>query len=1093
MTSPPETDPVAADLLWQVDATGVVRGVQVAARWQGRLPQAAWVGRHWAEIVGEVTPAPGEKTPVFPVRRLALVVDPGPEAGGAADGLTEGPALRLSAPDWPGTGSAAGAEAGDRRWFELIPVPLPEGGGVLVGRDVTETRTLRLAQERRRWFDELIAAVSAAAGGQDPASLDAAVDLLLERVGAFLGAMEGALYQPGGTETAYERVRTWPAGAAGGWQLPETVAADDFPWLAPILREGRPARAFPLPATLAASGPGTAGPAGPVPVLSRGGGAPPTPSVAGWLLVPLVAGPTASGFLAFLVADLSATPVGDLDSLRILGDLLAGALERRQLEAYRAQSQERLNGILNSLEDAVWAIDPQRSTLLFVNPVAERILGRSMVELLANPGLWFEVAHPDDRPLVARWREEVEEAGQAEFQYRILRPDGERRWLFVRLWMAFSVSGAPDRIDGIATDITTRVEAEERLRAQQNLLTNLIENLQSGILVTDGQRRLKHLNRQFSRLFRASEGAACPPATAGGAAAAPVAIPATIPAASQDEGPTSGPETPSAAGQPAPVAGHEAGSEAGPGAEPPADLDWGSLVAQRLAFGQDEFLAHLEELMGARRPEIGRELELRGGQTLEQDFIPLFVDDVFQGHVWQFRDITPRKEAARALQAARQKEVEIAGKIQQTLLIGQPPEGLRGAQVASMTIPSGGVDGDFYDFLLHSPTCFDLVIGDVMGKGIPAALIGAAAKSAFLRALARLARDGATPGPGSPATAGRVEPAPSGGKAAAGTDAAGSAAAPPGPGVPAPAALTNLAHRYLTRQLIHLQRFLTLCFARFDLEARRLTFVDAGHTKALHFHPATGRCDWLAADNSPLGFDEDEVYAEGEAALQEGDILVFYSDGLTEAANPAGDLFETERLEQAIRDLQGLPPDHLLEALHQRVVDFTGSRTFDDDLTVVVVRIAQETPAGSGSSCAEAEFAADLGNLAPLREFIQVTHDRAAREILDPDRLAALILAASEGAANIVLHGLAGRAEARLRIQVWTFEDRLEVWLLYDGPEFTPPVVSEPDLTQGREGGLGLYIIREAVDEVVYDRLDARTARLALIKFAATPGRAKEP
>ena len=86
----------------------------------------------------------------------------------------------------------------------------------------------------------------------------------------------------------------------------------------------------------------------------------------------------------------------------------------------------------------------------------------------------------------------------------------------------------------------------------------------------------------------------------------------------------------------------------------------------------------------------------------------------------------------------RVREVEIGAKIQQTLLLGQPPCDLVGARVAALTIPSQPVDGDFYDFFQYSPYCLDIVVGDVMGKGIPAALLGAAIKSAPLRSLSRL-------------------------------------------------------------------------------------------------------------------------------------------------------------------------------------------------------------------------------------------------------------------------------------------------------------------------------------------------------------------
>ena len=82
------------------------------------------------------------------------------------------------------------------------------------------------------------------------------------------------------------------------------------------------------------------------------------------------------------------------------------------------------------------------------------------------------------------------------------------------------------------------------------------------------------------------------------------------------------------------------------------------------------------------------------------------------------------------------QEVEIGSVIQQTLLLGPPPGGLRSFRLATLAVPSALVDGDFYDFFRHDDGTLDVAVGDVMGKGVPAALVGAATKSQLLRAAA---------------------------------------------------------------------------------------------------------------------------------------------------------------------------------------------------------------------------------------------------------------------------------------------------------------------------------------------------------------------
>jgi GAF domain-containing protein len=94
--------------------------------------------------------------------------------------------------------------------------------------------------------------------------------------------------------------------------------------------------------------------------------------------------------------------------------------------------------------------------------------------------------------------------------------------------------------------------------------------------------------------------------------------------------------------------------------------------------------------------------------------------------------------ASSELEQAREREVEIASRIQQTLLLDRPPADVPGLRVAALTLPSQQIDGDFYTFFKHCDGSLDVIVGDVMGKGIPAALMGAATKSRLLDSLIQL-------------------------------------------------------------------------------------------------------------------------------------------------------------------------------------------------------------------------------------------------------------------------------------------------------------------------------------------------------------------
>ena len=177
--------------------------------------------------------------------------------------------------------------------------------------------------------------------------------------------------------------------------------------------------------------------------------------------------------------------------------------EREQVGKLLQASEEKLESILNSLEEVVWSVDVTTSNLLFLNPAAQRVYGRSVAELLENPDLRLESIHPEDRDRV-----ELSLASALnhsnELEYRIVQPDGNIRWVWERSRLIHNDQGLADRRDGIIYDITKRKEVEEQLsyEATHDSLTNLpnrsafIERVEQAI-----QYGRKHPNYLFAVLF----------------------------------------------------------------------------------------------------------------------------------------------------------------------------------------------------------------------------------------------------------------------------------------------------------------------------------------------------------------------------------------------------------------------------------------------------------------------------------------------------------------------------------------------------------------------------------------------------------------
>jgi phosphoserine phosphatase RsbU/P len=385
---------------------------------------------------------------------------------------------------------------------------------------------------------------------------------------------------------------------------------------------------------------------------------------------------------------------------------------------------------------------------------------------------------------------------------------------------------------------------------------------------------------------------------------------------------------------------------------------------------------------------------------------------------------------AAELERAREREVEVGFRIQQNLLLDQPPQDVPGLRVAALTVPSQRIDGDFYIFLTHPNQSLDVIVGDVMGKGIPAALLGAATKSSFLKALSHLM-----------------------------------ALSKPGE-LPEPRDIVMLAHSDVVRHLIDLDSFVTLCYARFDVNKRAVELVDCGHTGIVHRHARTGVCEVLHGDNLPLGVQEGEIYNQISIAFEPGDLLLFFSDGITEARNPAGEFFGPEQLVEYVGCHSTLEPAMLVEAIRKAVVEFAGSARLADDLTTVAIRVEEKVL----SARADIEIRSSLKDLRKAREFVRTFCRSLSGPPLDEDRLSTLELAVNEAASNIMKHAYHGREDQWILLEGEAFPAYLSIRLYHLGDPFDPSVAPAPVLDASRESGRGAYMISQSVDQVRYYR-----------------------
>ncbi|MFP4121679.1 PAS domain S-box protein [Coleofasciculus sp.] len=185
------------------------------------------------------------------------------------------------------------------------------------------------------------------------------------------------------------------------------------------------------------------------------------------IALPLIVEGTCLGGLNIYATEPDAFDPAEVRLLTELANDVAYGISALRTQMALRQSKQRLDGILNALDDVVWSISATTDQVLYLNPATETVYGRLLQDFFNHPHLWLEVVHPDDYAQVSTFHQQLLVQGTYSLEYRIQRPDGEIRWLYDRGRVTYDQEGHPLRLDGIASDITDRKQAEEALRVSE--------------------------------------------------------------------------------------------------------------------------------------------------------------------------------------------------------------------------------------------------------------------------------------------------------------------------------------------------------------------------------------------------------------------------------------------------------------------------------------------------------------------------------------------------------------------------------------------------------------------------------------------------
>ena len=236
------------------------------------------------------------------------------------------------------------------------------------------------------------------------------------------------------------------------------------------------------------------------------------------------------------------------------------------------------------------------------------------------------------------------------------------------------------------------------------------------------------------------------------------------------------------------------------------------------------------------------------------------------------------------------RDVELAAEVQRLFL----PLGklvVSGLEVAGMMQPARGVSGDYYDYFAINAHTTQIIIADVAGKGVPAALL-MSATAAAVRLEANHDRN-----------------------------------------------MLEQVERLNTgiHSVSDSDRYVTLLLAEIDAQKRTLRYVNCGHNPGLLFRARTKTLTRLDSSCPPIGLAPEEICELASETLVAGDVLVFYTDGVTEAENQLGEEFGIERLSATVRGGSSLSAEDLMNNIYNAAADFCRD-DFDDDVTILVAK-----------------------------------------------------------------------------------------------------------------------------------------------------------
>ena len=378
-------------------------------------------------------------------------------------------------------------------------------------------------------------------------------------------------------------------------------------------------------------------------------------------------------------------------------------------------------------------------------------------------------------------------------------------------------------------------------------------------------------------------------------------------------------------------------------------------------------------------------------------------------------------------------ELKVARGIQMSMIPKIfPPYPERGdVDMYAAVVPAKEVGGDLYDFYIRDDKLF-FCIGDVSGKGVPASLVMAVTRSLFRTVSTHEL---------------------------------------------SPQRIVTTINQSMA-DMNETNMFVTLFCAVLDLKTGHLRYCNAGHNAPVLVSPDSNGMLPVEA-NLPVGVIPDMSFSEQEMDLVCGQGLFLYTDGLNEAENREKELFGEERMLQALK--ASLGSHEQVEAIQAAVNQFVAGAEQSDDLTVLYIKYMNNQAAEETER--HLILHNDIQQIPQLAEFVEAVADMAH---LDVGLTMSLNLALEEAVSNVIMYAYPQGSDGLVDVEAIVRKDSLEFIISDSGVAFDPTAAPEADTTLDVEdrpiGGLGIFLVRNIMDEVKYTRSDSGKNILSMTK-----------